>query len=310
MFQCCFDFNLTFRQRSEDMTVSFSNLLSQLIFSGSFKKLFSPITSALSPSSARIHTPGTHGRALLPCVSKLLLCSCLLISVPAARAEDWLTLDNNRKFGGEALEVVDSKVRFLFGKGEISVPLQQIVSLKKPAPEQFEEAEKLFREEKYNLALTKYQTLVDQFFGLPVEWVQIAANRLGELYIKQEKYSEAEAIYKRYDKLYTANQDLSQSQLIRAQIALAQNHADTAKNILEPLLEIASSKEYVTDQEALLYGKAFLMHGQIKEIENEYPEALENYLKVVTLYPYDQATRSEAQEKARKLREQHRITVP
>ena len=67
----------------------------------------------------------------------------------------------------------------------------------------------------------------------------------------------------------------------------------------------------VTRAEGAAYGQAFYLLGQIHEQEHADQEALEDYLRTVTLFYQDSATSTRAQQSADALRAAHQgLTAP
>jgi hypothetical protein len=96
-----------------------------------------------------------------------------------------------------------------------------------------------------------------------------------------------------------------------ARIAVARKDYNAAKPKLAQITEGALKLKTVPRGDALAYSQAFLLLGQINEAQNEHADALQNYLRTVTLFPQDRIAVADAQAKADALRKAHpAATVP
>ncbi|MEO8352808.1 MAG: hypothetical protein ABI680_13820 [Chthoniobacteraceae bacterium] len=58
------------------------------------------------------------------------------------------------------------------------------------------------------------------------------------------------------------------------------------------------------------YSGAFYVMGQVRESENDYAGALEDYLRTVTIFYHDPTALAAAQDRAEALRTEKRVHVP
>jgi len=58
------------------------------------------------------------------------------------------------------------------------------------------------------------------------------------------------------------------------------------------------------------YSQTFYLLGQIAESQQDFPAALEDYLRTVTLFPADRLAVAHSKERADALRKEHSTTVP
>ena len=131
---------------------------------------------------------------------------------------------------------------------------------------------------------------------------------LGDIYLAMNRIPDAEAAYNDFQKAYAGKSSL-QSDVGIARIAVAKKDFPSAKAKLQPIAEAALKLKNIPRTDALAYGQAFYLLGQIKESENDYLGALEDYLRTVTLFPNDRIAAAGAQEKADALRKSHSALV-
>ncbi len=179
-------------------------------------------------------------------------------------------------------------------------------------PDPFVEAEQHVQDNNLILARPAYETVLRLFNGLPSDIIGITYTRLADIYITQEKYEEAEEFLQQYANTYAdADTDLDQVKLGEAQIAVAKKNYDEALELLQPLTDIAKNHESVSEREANYFARVFFSLAQAQEELGNLSQALENYLKVVTVYFHDTAMAQAADEKAQELRATNpQITVP
>ena len=216
---------------------------------------------------------------------------------------------------GEVTGAGNGAVKFKFlqaGKPqEVAIPLTNIVSIQMAPPKDFDEGGKLFSEGKDLLALTKYAVVENQFKGLPTPWMAVTLARLGQLHIRLNQYDKAEAFFAEYSQIFTGENALPLADLGKAQIAFAKGDNDTAKTLLESVAEKAKTIETATEQQSNFFANTFFTLGQVQEAANDLTNALESYLKVVTLYYRDTTLLTAAETKAAALRKAHpEVSVP
>jgi tetratricopeptide (TPR) repeat protein len=91
----------------------------------------------------------------------------------------------------------------------------------------------------------------------------------------------------------------------QAQIAVAKGEIDKAMELLEPLQQLSVQQESVTRSEAGFFARVFYNLGEAHSKTGNLAQALENYLKVSTIFYQDEALADVAAEKARELKEQN-----
>ena len=196
------------------------------------------------------------------------------------------------------------------GSQRYSLPFAQLKDLRMNAPVELDQALGLYQQKKYDEALAMLSKLVARFRGLQLPWAQQAAASLGSIHLAKGNVPAAEAAFAAFQKMYPGQGSL-QADVGLALVAVAKKDYDAARAKLEPVAEAALKEKNVANANALAYSGVFLGLGQINEAEGKFSEALEQYLRTVTLFFHDRAAASIAQERADALRKEHKdIAVP
>ena len=194
--------------------------------------------------------------------------------------------------------------------GVMGYPMANVAKVEKEAPAEFAAAQKDYEAGNYAKALPTLKGVADKFKGLPVDWAQKATSQVGDICVALGKLPEAEAAYADFKKFYP-NSGSDQTEVGMARIAVAREHYSDAKAKLEPIAARALKEKSATPAMAPVYSQTFLLLGQIAEAEKQFPIALENYLRTVTLFPQDHSAAAAAQEKADALRKNNpALAVP
>ena len=244
---------------------------------------------------------------------------CLLwsFSAPPLRAQDRLEFKNSPPQTGKIVGMSNGNVlisvALASGTGQMSYNESLLSRVVMAPPPAFQAGVAAGQAGNWDQALADLKPLVDQFHGLPTDWAQQAAGLLGDIYLEKKDYAKAEAGYNDYRRLYPeAPGGALRVSVGQARIAFARNNAAQAKQQLQGIVQTAlKSPALVTKTDGASYGQAFSLLAQIQEQEHNYPEALENYLRTVTLFYQDNAVTAHAQQSADTLRSAHPgLTAP
>lgn len=233
-----------------------------------------------------------------------------LLVAEMAAAQDTVRQRNGSVRSGQITGVRNGNVMVKSGPAEIGVPLNQVESVVLATPTGATRGLQLQEQGKFAEALAALKPVSDQFGGLPIEWSQKAVASIGDLYLSLDKPTEAAAAYARFKQLYPEAGLSVQADVGIARVAFANNQIDEARSLLEPVVAGALQKPDVTKTESAAFGQAYYTLGQISEKEGKLPEALENYLRTVTIFYADRAIAARAQERADALRKNGSIAVP
>lgn len=196
------------------------------------------------------------------------------------------------------------------GKGKLGIPLAQIKEVRMAQPAELTQALAQYQDKKYDEALTTLKAVVAKYRGMPAGWAQQAAATVGSILLAKGDIAGADNAFREYQKLYPGQGSL-QSDVGLALVAVAKKDYAAAKAKLEPVAEAALKEKNVSAATALAYSATFLGLGQIEEAEGNLTEALEHYLRTVTLFYHDRAAAAIAQERADALRKENKdLAVP
>lgn len=271
--------------------------------------IFRATSSQMAPGAHKTRN-STIGLALLGLLSLAPLAS----AQPAI-----LTLTKDGKETTQRAEVVsvaNGKVKVRYQQGtamaETEIPVTALAAVDMPAPKAFEEGNAAFAAGNTAEFLSKFSGVQSQYRGLPTPWMGVTLARLGQAYITLNQYPKAEEIFTEYSKVFgNSSNAMPLAELGRAQIAFAQGKQDEAKTLLGPVVEKSATVEAVNEAQSSFFANAFYTLGQIQEAEGDYANALDSYLKVVTLYYTDTALTTTSQQKADAIRQAHPgTTVP
>ena len=218
-------------------------------------------------------------------------------------AQDRLITKNGQIMNTQILGATGATVQIPAGAagGVMGYPMANVARIEKAAPAEFTAAQKDYEAGNYAKALPAIKGVADKFKGLPVDWAQKAASQVGDIYVALGKLTEAEAAYADFTKYYPGSGSV-QTEVGLARIAVARQKYSEAKTKLEPIAAAALKEKSATPAMAPIYSQTFLLLGEIAEAEKQFPIALENYLRTVTLFPQDHSAAAAAQEKADALR--------
>ena len=197
--------------------------------------------------------------------------------------------------------------------GQIGFDLRLLTRVEAAPPPAFHTGMNAYASGQWDKALADLKPVAEQFHGLPTQWAQQTLATLGDIYIEKNDLVRAESAYNDYRRLYpSAGGSSLRFDLGQARIALARNDAAQAKQRLEPIIQLAlKNPTEASRTDAAAYGRAFYLLGQLQEHAGQPQDALESYLRTVTLFYQDPASTARAQKSADSLRAAHKdLTVP
>lgn len=218
------------------------------------------------------------------------------------------TPDEGRMTGvqGEAIQLT-------IPGGKTSVPLAQVARIEAADPPSFKPGIDAYNAGNYDKALADLRVLGDNYRGLPTAWAQQSLAALGNIYLEKNDIAKAESAFNDYRKYYPkAPGNQLQTSVAQARISFAKNNAALAKQQLDAVIKGAlKAPAEVTRPDGAAYGQAFYLTARLQERESNFQDALENYLRVVTLFYQDPAVAARAQKAANDLRAAHKdVSVP
>ena len=191
-------------------------------------------------------------------------------------------------------------VQFQTQAGTIGFPLANVESISMPAPPEYAQAQQALAQRDTDKALQLSLAIVTKYKGLPTDWAKGSLSTAAYLSVGKDT-PKAKAMYSELEQLYPGGGGL-QAKIGKALIAIEDKDFLTAKDILAPVTEEALKAKTVPRDNAFAYSQAFYASGRVAENEGKLQDALENYLRTVTVFFNDPSSRAAAQERADALR--------
>jgi len=240
----------------------------------------------------------------------LFLLLCPLLAGSVAIAQDKITTRDGVTQDVKILAVNGPMIQVKIPAGTVSMQLNSIVRVVMAPPAEYTAAVAAFEAKDYAKALSGMSSVVARFKGLPTDWAQRATLMLGDIYVAQNDLPKAEAAYKEAQRIYPS-QGSVQTDVGMARIAVSKKDYAGAKAKLETITDQALKQPNIPAADAAAYSQAFYLLGQVEEAAGNFPDALQDYLRTVTLFYQDRIAAADAQEKADALRKAHPgIVVP
>lgn len=209
----------------------------------------------------------------------------------------------------KVVNVTGGNVQVQVGNGVIGIPIATISQVIMAPPVEFTQAMAAYESKDFAKAAASAKIVVDKYKGLPVDWARQATAVLGDIYVEQNDLQKAETAYLDFLKAYPGKGSL-QTDVGLARIAFSKKDYSAAKQKLIPIKEQALKLKNVPSDIGAAYSNAFYLLGQIEEAEGDFSNALQDYLRTVTLFYQDRIAVNSAQQKADVLRKDHNISVP
>ena len=201
-------------------------------------------------------------------------------------AQDQLRLKSGETISGSALKFDDTtqSLTFKFDKGTLSYAQADIAEVFLQERPGVADGRKALEDGKMEEVVAKWQAPVSQFLGVDNPWVLECAGGLGQAYLALGKIAEAEDLYGKMKKSYSAG-----SAALRAEVGLAV--ATSGKDVAGLLAKLQglegqlkeSLRPLRADREAL--AEFYFARGEAYEKKGQPAKALEDYLRVTVLYP-------------------------
>ena len=153
--------------------------------------------------------------------------------------------------------------------------------------------------------ITLLEPLVKSFAGLPSDWVVQAMGQLADAYSTQNQGDKALALYTQIDTLYPGSKYHLQAVAGKASLTLKQGKVDEALAAIQPVIDEAGKNLAPSRADGGLYATAYLVYGQALEAQHKNAQALEAYLTVKTMFYQNTTLADQADQLARKLRDQN-----
>ena len=227
----------------------------------------------------------------------------LALTLPSM-AEDQLTKKDGQIIPGEVLSVSGDQVMFQSHSstgGLVKLPyhLSDIKSVDMATPDAVTKVKTATPAD----VVTALQPIVNQYAGLPSDWVVGAMAQLAGAYSALNQNDKALAIYTQIDTLYPNSPYHPYVVAGKAAMSLQQGKIDDALAGVQPIVAKANQDIAPSPSDGALYANAFLVYGQALQAQNKHDQALEAYLTVKTTFYQNPALAEQATQLAAKLRE-------
>ena len=231
--------------------------------------------------------------------------------VPLASAQDRLVFKDNHVQEGKVTGMTGNSVMVNLttaagAPGQIGFDLSLLSRVEAAPPANFQAGNAAYAAGDWDKALSMLKPITEQFRALPTDWARQAFAVLGDIYIEKNDVVRAEVAYNDFRKLYPGGNSL-RFNLGQARIAVAKANNPVARQQLDPIIAAAlKNPANATRADGATYGQAFFLLGQLQEKEGKHADALQDYLRTVTVYYQDPAVAARAQGRADALRAAHK----
>jgi TolA-binding protein len=227
-----------------------------------------------------------------------------VLGAVAARADILQT--RTGAFTGEVTRVEGSTVFIKSEKGEFGISTADVVRVDVLEPSDYQVGLAALKAGKTADAVSVLKPLMARFAGLPATWVINSMVHLGDAYLEQKEFAGAESIFDQMKKVYPNASQTQALPLKKARILIGNKKYDEAMKMVDAYLDVQLKKEYLPVELEAGVAEALVLKGDCLLAAGKAYPALDSYLKVVTLYNYDDLREAEARFKAAKILEQEK----
>jgi tetratricopeptide (TPR) repeat protein len=237
-------------------------------------------------------------------------CGFLLLLGCWAQGEDQIRLKNGEVLKGQAVKFDEASMTltFKFDQGTLGYASADLAEVQLEERPGVVDGRKAFASGNWEEVVAKWRPAVDLFAGVDNPWVLECSGGLGQAYLALGKVADAETLYGKMQKFYTQG-----PAALRAAIGLAEaTSGRDADGLLQKLQALEGQlKEGLrparADREAL--AEYYFARGGAYEKKGDPKKALEDYLRVSTLYPNPPSLGQRAEAKAQALRQANKDLV-
>jgi hypothetical protein len=201
------------------------------------------------------------------------------------RADDTLTQKNGTVISGHIVGVENGEVTVMSktpngGVAKVPYQLSDIQSVQMTPPPEVAAA----KGQPPAAVIASLAPIVKEYAGLPADWVLDAMGRLADAYSDSSQDAAANQIYAQIAQLYPGSSYTDIAVAGQAKLLLKQGKPDQALSTIQPVIDAANKNVAPSPTEGRAFASAFLVYGQILEAQKKFPEALEAYLTVETMF--------------------------
>lgn len=230
---------------------------------------------------------------------KLRVVSLLLALTGPAFADTVTTRAGTQT--GTILKSSSAGVLIKVGENELTIPISDVIRAELAKPETADKAEAALRAGKLVDAAAAFKALLDRYGFLPVAWVEETYVKLGETQIALKEPLAAKRTFDAFKAAYPKSTLGALLDIKYARILLESREADKAVQLVEKTIEPLLKKDALTDDQERALAEAALIVGDVHVASSKTDDALDQYLKVVTLYDVDNDLTAQARWKAGKI---------
>ena len=226
----------------------------------------------------------------------------LAIGLALRAASGDILVTAGSSYTGQVVKVNGTGVGIKVGENEFTVALPSIVRAEIAKPDAVEKSLTAFRAGKNAEALTGFKSVAERYAGLPLPWAEESLLRLGDTQLALKDYAGAKKTFDTVKGYYPDKAPMLEAKYAR--ILFAQGQPDKAMQTVQAALDPLLKRDYLTDEQEAAVADGLVLLGDCLVAAGKLDEALDDYLKVVTLFDVDPDQTIEAKYKAAKLFEQ------
>ncbi len=234
-------------------------------------------------------------------MNKMLVVGLVVVCV-AARADVLQT--RTAIYTGQVTHVEGGSVFIKLDQGEFGVLSRDIVRVEVERPAAYESGLAALKAGKPQETVESLKPLVDRMAGLPAPWVIDAILRLGDAYLDMKDTASASMTFDKLKQLYPNSPQVQAVDVKNARVLFSLKKYDEVIKVIKGYLDPQLKKDFLPPDQETTMAEALVLMGDCLLAKEKPYEALDCYLKVVTLYDYDDAREAEARFKAGKVLEQ------
>ena len=234
-------------------------------------------------------------------MKKTLLFGIALVSGSTLWADVLQTSSDT--YSGQVVRVENGSVFIKQDQNEIGLSCRDITRIEIPVPAGYTNGLAALKEGKMKEAVEAFKPLADRFAGLPVSWAVNTLVRLGDAYLALKDVTAAQTVFDMIKKLYPNSSQAQALNVKTARLLFTKQNYDEAVTAINAYLVPQLKKDYLSPDQETAVAEALVLLGDCQVATDKPYEALDNYLRVVTLYDYDDMREAEARFKAAQLLE-------
>jgi tetratricopeptide (TPR) repeat protein len=232
----------------------------------------------------------------------------LAFAALSLRADDQITLTNGQVINGSVVSISGTQVMVQTttsrgGIAKIPYQLGDIKSVTMKVPDAVAKAENPATPPEQ--AIAGLEPAIQQYAGLPAAWIVDAMGKLAEAYAASGHGDKASEMFTKIDTAYPNSKYHAQAVAGRASMTLKSGKVDQAFGEISPIIEQANQNLAPSPDDAATYARAFLVYGDILDAQKKPEKALEAYLTVKTMFYQDTGLVTDADTRAKALREKN-----